>query len=148
MTDAKLTEYTLNGKFIKLPSRGTIDAPRLVVQCAHGVGSKPGHRLASYLVVGAVLDSASAQYRLDDRKPQPGLHWEMATNFSGVFIDGPDLTSLLYGHMFKHKIDPRNPVHKVVLVMREYAAGSIIMQFDMPDPTPVAEACGILKTEH
>lgn len=76
MTDAKLTEYTLTGKFIKPPSRGAIDPPRLVVECAHGVGSKPDHRLNSYLIVGAVLDSASVQYRLDDRKPQPGLHWE------------------------------------------------------------------------
>jgi hypothetical protein len=50
--------------------------------------------------------------------------------------------------MFKHKIDPSSPVHTVLIVMRDYAAGSIIMQFDMPDPTPVAEGCGILRCEH
>lgn len=71
----------------------------------------------------------------------------MSTNFSGVFFDLPQLTDLLYGHLFKHKIDPSRPVHKVLIVMREYAAGSIIVQFDMHDPTPVAEACGILRSK-
>jgi hypothetical protein len=83
---------------------------------------------------------------VDDGKSQIGLGWELTTNLSGAFFPGPVLTEFLYGH--KHKIDPAKPVHKLVVVMKELAGGDIIMQFDMPDPTTVAEACGVIKQKH
>ena len=144
LTDVKSTEFTLVGKFIKPPIRG-VGVPRLVVQCDHGSGSRSGRRAASYLVVSAVLQSTSVNFRIDDGKPQTGFNWKLSSDLSSAFFDAPDLTEFLYGHMFKHKIDAGKPVHKLVIVMTEYAAGSVAMQFDMPDPTEVAKACGIIK---
>jgi hypothetical protein len=145
LTDARSTEYVLAGKFINVPTRGGSNSPRLVVQCAHGVGSKPGHRIASYLIVGTVLQSTEVGFRIDDGKAQPGFNWKLSNDLTSGFFDAPDLTEFLYGHMFKHKIDTSRPVHKLVIVMTEYAGGNIAMQFDMPDPSEVARACGIIK---
>ena len=39
-----------------------------------------------------------------------------------------------------HKENTSPPVKKVVIGFDEYLGGEVVMQFDMPDPTEVAEA--------
>jgi hypothetical protein len=46
--------------------------------------------------------------------------------------------------MNSHKEGTSDPVHKVVIAADEYLATQVVAQFDMPDPTPVAEACGVI----
>jgi hypothetical protein len=44
----------------------------------------------------------------------------------------------------KHKEGTNPPVHKVVMGMHENVGTEIVIQFDMPDPDQVADACGLL----
>jgi len=140
LTDAKSTLFTLSGKFTQGPTLGALISPVLRASCSSHSRSN------SYtLLVGTTLASADAVYRLDDRKAQPGVGWNISTDFSGVFIPTITFNDFLYGHLLKHKIDPTKPIHKLIIVMSQFAGSSIIMQFDMPDPTDVAKACGLIK---
>jgi hypothetical protein len=46
--------------------------------------------------------------------------------------------------MLPHKEGTGDPVHKIVIAADEYLAGQVVAQFDMPDPTQIAEACGAI----
>jgi hypothetical protein len=146
LNDSRSTRFTLDGKFITPPQRSAVSAPSMVVQCSHGAGDKPGKRIASWLIVGAILDSPYMDFRIDEGKPQKtSIGLQLSNDLSSVFFSEPDLTQFLYGHIFKNKIDAGRPVRKLIIVMTEHLGRSIVMQFDMPDPTEPARACGLLK---
>jgi hypothetical protein len=145
-------QFLLMGRFLT-PPRQTSPDPKLVVQCLpgeHSVGYHVftnGRYIASYLIVGPVLNSQlsglAVQYRLDDGKIQPEL-WGISTDFSSAFFSGTTLNNLLYGHVMAHKEGTSAPVHKLVIATDEFVGGEIVMQFDMPEPENVAEACGVV----
>lgn len=43
-----------------------------------------------------------------------------------------------------HKEGSGTPVHKIVIGVAEYLGAEVVMQFDVSDPTPVADACGLV----
>jgi hypothetical protein len=145
-------QFTLDGRFLS-PPKNSSSFPLLVVHCLpekHSVGYHVftnGRRLASYLIVGPVLDShlsgLTVQYRLDDGKIQTEK-WGISTDFSSAFFPDTTLNNLLYGHILPHKENSSAPVRKLVIATDEFVGGEIVMQFDMPDPESVAEACGIV----
>ena len=148
----RYVQFELAGHFLT-PPRDAGRGPRLVVQCLpgeHSVGYhvfKNGRTLAAYLIVGPVLDShlsrLTVQYRLNDGKIQTEI-WGISTDFSGAFFGETTLNNLLYGHIAAHKENSTPPVSKVVIATDEFAGGEIVMQFDMPNPDALAEACGIV----
>jgi hypothetical protein len=50
----------------------------------------------------------------------------------------------LYRHAMYHKENTTPQVRKVVIAVSEYLGGEVVMQFDMPDATEAAKACGII----
>jgi len=147
-------QFILIGKWLTPPKHGA-DAPSLVIHCQPGrysFGHANGKFIDGYFVAGAVLDahvgtggasSVTVQYRLDDKKIQSGF-WGPSTDYGGAFFSAPELDNLLYGHMLPHKEGTGDPVRKVVIAADEYLAAQVVAQFDMPDPTQVAEACGVI----
>lgn len=111
--------------------------------------------MEGWIATGAVLDSAepsvgrdaaklvSVEFRLDDRKLQADL-WPKSTDHSGVFLDDIRLDNLLYGHLLGHKEGTGPQVRRIMLGVPEYLAIQIQMQFDLPDSTEVADACGVI----
>src|SRR5260370_28634827 len=97
--------------------------------------------------------SVNVQFRLDGGKLQ-SESWGRSTDFSSIFFSHPTchicgsgydiLGNLLYGHGTYHKENTTPQVRKVVVGVPEYHGGEVVMQFDMPDATEVAEACGII----
>jgi hypothetical protein len=43
-----------------------------------------------------------------------------------------------------HKENTSPPVRKVIIGFDEYLGGEVVMQFEMPDPTEIADACGVI----
>jgi hypothetical protein len=43
-----------------------------------------------------------------------------------------------------HKEGSSAPVRKLVVATNEFVGGEIVMQFDMPSPDSVADACGVV----
>jgi len=125
----------------------------MVLHCQpgpHGVGNGKtnGHFVEGWISVGAVLGSEQVEFRLDDKKLQYDL-WTASTDHSGVFLTKPFcgdciLANLLYGHTLPHKEGSGPQVNKIIIGVPEYLAAQIQMQFDLPDSTEVAEACGII----
>ena len=152
LRDTHYLQIVLTGRFLT-PPRQTSPDPKLVVQCLpgeHSVGDHVftnGRYLASYLIVGPVLDSQlsglTVQYRLDDGKIQTE-RWGISTDFSSAFFPSTTLNNLLYGHVMAQKEGTNAPIHKVVIAADEFVGGEIVMQFDMPAPESVAEACGVV----
>jgi hypothetical protein len=156
----KFVQYSLNGIFLTPPSNATADAhPTLIAQCVLGDFYRHkahGKILKSYINVGTVLDSqvgndlnsrVKVEFRLDDGKVQTD-EWSHSTDFSALFFNPYDpnggFNNLLYGHRLPHKENTNPPVKKAVISVQEYLGGNVVMQFDMPDPTEVADACGVI----
>jgi hypothetical protein len=155
LRDTKYVQFALDGKFLTPPQNVKPEAtPSIILQCAPGSftrGHQHGRFLNGYIFVGAVIDSRAsysvsgvqAQYRLDDGKLQDGS-WTHSTDFSSVFFKDIYLNTMLYGHFMEHKENTTPPVKKIVIGLDEYLGAEVVMQFDMPDPTDVADACGVI----
>jgi hypothetical protein len=52
--------------------------------------------------------------------------------------------NLLYGHVMAHKAESSAPIRKLVVATNEFIGGESVIQFDMPEPDTVAEACGVV----
>ena len=160
-TGATSTVFTLQGTFVVAPSRSGSKAPVIMAQCRTNKKGK-GELLNTLIEIGATLDShagiqddvvagvraysgVSAEYRLDGgpvKRFPPLAHSE---DFSVLYLESAKssfglielfLPDLLYEH---HK----EPVKQAVIRVPEWQGGFVVMQFDMPDPTELAETCGI-----
>ncbi len=148
---ASYLEFILPGKFVDKPKYGNTAAPGLRVRCQpgkHSVGYHVytmGRTISSALVIGDTVDAhgygTAVMYRLDDGRPQVEV-WQQSTDFAGVFFPEATLRNVLYGHILPHKENSGAPVHKLVVAVDENGAGRVVMQFDLPDPTELADSCG------
>ena len=162
------SQFALVGKFLTPPGGTANTNPVMVVRCVPGKDKKSGHGYTNgrfregYIHIGGEVDSVvseggnssvSVMYRLDDGKLQ-GEQWGRSTDFSAIFSSHPTcglcgsgydiFANLLYGHAIYHKENTNPHIRKVVVGVNEYLSGEIVMQFDLPDSTEVAEACGII----
>jgi hypothetical protein len=145
--------FDIDGKFLTPPKNPVDDAPRFIVKCAPGGhkrvggGYINGKLLAAYVTVHAVLgrrgSGAQVHYRLDDGKMHNEI-WDISDDGRELFLPEIEFNTVLYGHFTKHKEGTNEPVHKLVLGVNEHRGGEVVIQFDMPDPTEMADACGAL----
>jgi hypothetical protein len=137
-------------------------------------GTVRGKLLHAFIVTGTVLNSevvteesalagtthqslVGVAYRRDDEKKIQSDAWEHSTDFSALFLsyhspsglihDNGDarLNQLFYWHDVIHKEGKGEQVHKVRISVPEYLGGSVVMQFDLPDLTTVADSCGLIE---
>ena len=150
--NTEYTQFTLEGKYLVPPRHHGADAPMLILQCGPGARSRSGGQaggklIAGYLDVDATLDfrqdNIPVEYRLDDGKLQEA-YWSTSTDGGGASFGEKDLEKLLYGRSAPRKEDTNPPVHKLVVGIPERLGTQIEAQFDMPDPSEVAEACGVM----
>lgn len=52
--------------------------------------------------------------------------------------------ALVYGHFMPHKENTNPPVRKIVIGVPEYLGAQIQVEFEMPEPSVVAEVCGVV----
>jgi hypothetical protein len=147
------SQYTLTGKFLTPPKMHTEDSPVFIVKCIPGGhhkvngGYTNGKLLDAYITARAVVNysprGVGVQYRLDDGKMHTEL-WGVATDGTAIFLPEIELNTVLYGHFMKHKEGTNDPVHKVIIGVNEYLGAEVVLQFDLPDPAEMADACGLL----
>jgi hypothetical protein len=105
------------------------------------------------LVGQRVVSGLNVQYRLDDGKVKSFPPLSHSTDFSAIYLsdtlgnfsDFKDiiLGDLLYSHKAAYKENTSVPARKAVIQVSEYLGGNITMEFDFPDPTEVADSCGL-----
>jgi hypothetical protein len=138
-------EFSLVGKFLTPPKIPSIASPVIVVQCLPGKhGNYNGRFLAGFVKAGAVLNLPFVKSRIDGGKVQPDIGWVPSTDGLSVFFPELSFNNFLYGHIMKHKENTSGPARKVVLGIDEFMGGEIVMQFDMPDPSRIADECGVI----
>lgn len=148
-------QFTLAGKFINPPQKGSSDHPSIIVTCdpdKHERGLL-GKFVSASLSVGAPLKidyiepqelttgisyypKVVVQYRVDDGKAED-QQWPPNSDKTGANLDKDALKKLIY--------DRKVPARRVEISANENEAGRIVMQFDMPDPTQMAKTCGIAE---
>lgn len=158
LTDKHFSQFTLVGKFLTAPSGPHPTSPTLMVRCEPGrrsFGKLNGKFLEGYVVLGSVVDAATSpavagevetRFRLDDGKVRHA-YWGHSTNYSALTFSDVDFATLLYGHFMPHKANTSEPIHKVIVEAPEFLGSNVVVQFDMPDPTEVASACGELRVK-
>ena len=145
-------EYTLTGKFLTPPRETGIDAPVIVMDCMPGEKRYAGKwyfrgaNLNIHISTGAVVDSKAdgvgVWFRRDEGKSQFAV-WSNSKDGTALFPTGPYLNQIIYGHDLVHKEGTTPPVKKLVLMVDEYLAARIVMEFDLPDSQEVYDACGL-----
>lgn len=155
LQEINFQQWTLNGTFLIAPQGIPARArPELVVRCQpgrHNFGHTRGTFISGYIYVGAIVGGQNDytpgdvgfQFRLDDGKLQSAA-WQHSTDFSSVFFSSEDFNNFLFGHMLPHKTHTNPPVKKVIVGLQQYLGGEVEMEFDMPDPTAVGNACGAI----
>ena len=142
------TRFTLTGKFVKSPPEGDVaNRPAFVLDCIPGKGSHPhkGRFMAGNLLVGTGLKveyvepeeihgtsyfpMISIQYRLDDAKEEQEK-WSPGTDKTSASIPVGSLKKILRAH-------------SVELTAADDHGSPVVMQFEIPDPTPVEQGCGV-----
>ena len=141
------TRFTLAGKFLKSPQGDVPNRPAIVLDCAPGRGSHPhkGRLLSGNLLVGAPLKivyvepeeihgtsyypKVSIHYRLDNAKEEIEK-WSSGTEKASASIASGALKKMLRAHTVEITADDDH-------------GSPVVMQFDMPDPTPVEAGCGV-----
>jgi hypothetical protein len=167
LTGSPFVRFTLEGKFVQAPSKGAAEKPTFVLECdpskTKWKGTVHGKLLNGFIVIGATLDShvitASAgllkgsanvssvavMYRRDDEHKIQHTEWSVSSNFSALALGEGNLFPLFYWHDVIHREGKGEQVRKIVLSAPEYLGGDVVMQFDLPDLTTVADSCGLIE---
>jgi hypothetical protein len=149
---AAIAQYSLTGKFLTPPKRSPEAPPVFVIKCNAGTkrsrsGLLDGKLLDAFIAIGAEISHSSAkvpvQYRLDDGKMHNEA-WNIGAGGTAVFLPPLELNTVLYGHFLTHKEGTNPPVRKLVLGLNEHRGAEVVVQFDLPDPDEMADACGLL----
>jgi len=141
------TRFTLAAKMTtrhdNLPNRAT-----LVVDCIPGNGSNPanGRFLAANFLVGTTLKiiyvepeeirgtsyfpKVVVRYRVDDAKDEQEEQWSAGTAKTSASIPKDSLKKILRAHTVAMTVDDDHGT-------------PLILQFDMPDPRLVEDACNV-----
>ncbi|MGA2131351.1 MAG: hypothetical protein ABSH50_03475 [Bryobacteraceae bacterium] len=161
--NASYEEYRLAGKFLAPPQQAKPSAPVLVVHCQpgeHARSKTAGHFEGGWIDIGVKVaskvsesshkDMIPVDLRLDDGKPQNDI-WAVMPGEKQVSIVGSVLlptmivAKLFYNKPTPHKEGSPDQVHKIFFGVYERDGGQIQMEFDLPDVTEVADACGLIR---
>lgn len=155
LRDVQFLQFSLDGKFLSAPRGAAPDAkPSIILRCTQGSfahGRAHGKFLNGYIYVGAIVDthidsngtSVPIQFRLDGGKLQ-SASWSHSTDYSSIFFGDIDLNTLMYGHFMPHKENTSPQVRKIVIGTNEYLGAEVVMQFDLPESSEVADSCGVI----
>jgi hypothetical protein len=135
--------FVLSGKFLKGPTSEVTNRPALAMDCGKGRGSG-GKFVAGTLLVGAPLkieyvepteihgtsyfQKVFAQLRVDDGKVE-----------KRTWTPGKEKTSAVFG---KYTLKKILHAHTVEITVKDEGGTELVMQFDIPDSSSVAQACG------
>jgi len=141
------TRFTLAGKFLKSPQGDVPNRPSFVLDCVPGKAShrRRGRFLARNLLVGITLKivyvepeeihgtsyypKVSVRYRIDNAKEELEK-WSAGTEKTSASIPAGSLKKMLRAHTVEIAADDDRGL-------------PVVMQFDMPDPTPVEAGCAV-----
>ena len=153
----EVTQYRLEGKYLAAP-RDSDAVPAMMLRCkAVPHGKYSGKLVSAFLYVGkTIVDSEIAydrssrvttQYRLDDGKVHTN-YFAHSQDYKMIslqpqFCGECTINDFFYGHEIPDKEGTSPQIKKVVLSIPEYLGGNIVIQFDLPDVTEVAKACGV-----
>jgi len=154
---SEVTQYRLEGKYLAAP-RDQDAVPAMMLRCKpQPHGKYDGKLVSAFLYVGnTIVDSqidydrasrVTTQYRLDDGKVHTGYFYHTRDykmiSLQPQYCGECTINDFFYGHEISHKENTSPQIKKVVLSIPEYLGGNIVIQFDLPDVTEVAKACGI-----
>jgi hypothetical protein len=141
-------QFTLAGKFVKWPDKDASNRPTLEVDCktSEDSGGSKGAFWHAYLLAGTPLtieyvepdaittgimyfQKITVRYRLDHGKERRE-QWSPGPDKSSVTIPKDALKRMI-------------GAHTVVITVNESNAAEVSVQFEMPDSTDVAQACGL-----
>jgi len=141
------TQFTLEGKFLAPPPGGVSNRPALVLDCIPGKEShRPkGRFVGANFLAGTTLKidyvepeeihgtsyypKVSVRYRMDNAKEELE-QWSAGTEKTSASIPAGSLKKMLRGHTVEITADDDRGL-------------PVVMQFDMPDPTPVEAGCAV-----
>jgi hypothetical protein len=139
------TRFTLVGKFVKSPQSDTSNRPAMVVDCSTYNRSHRSKFWRGSLVVGDPLKidwvepeqievmsyypKVAVVYRLNDGK-EDKENWTPGTNKTSASFPKSSFEKILRAQTLELTADDNR-------------GSEVVMQFDMPDPTPVEQTCEV-----
>jgi len=120
--------FILEGTYLTPPRLSTNGSPTVVVECSDG---RVEHNYFSvHAVVARTHDNLPDGFEVRvDGKSRTFFVDSISTDGQGLFFTRIDLKEMLYAK-------------RVIVGVNEYLGPQVVMQFDIPDPSPVMEKCG------
>jgi hypothetical protein len=141
------TRFTLTGKFLAPPHDQAANRPALAVDCIPGAESHPhkGRLLATNLLVGSTLKIVYVEpEEIHGTSYYPKVVVRYRTDAAGEeeekWAAGADKTSVAVP---KDSLKKILRAHGVAITAEDDRGSQFAMQFSMPDPTPVEDACNV-----
>jgi hypothetical protein len=145
----------LDGTYIKPPSSGTSETPRILIRCEN----KKFRR--GYLLIGGVAEhaggweghtarsfkgkpQAQVEMRWDEKRTAVSDFWELSDDRRSLLFDKQQLVKLMTGRSLGDPTDPQALLPVLYLGVVEAGANQIVMRFNMPrDPKQLVNLCGL-----
>jgi hypothetical protein len=143
------TRFTLVGRFVSPPHDQASNMPALAVDCipgGKGSHARRGKLLGASLIVGTALKiiyvepeeirgmsydpKIAIRYRTGDAQADKEAQWSAGTDKTSASIPKDSLKDLLRAH-------------SVAITADDDHGSGVAMQFDMPDPSIVEQACNV-----
>ena len=135
------------GRFASASNEKIGDRPALTIDCIPGTASHPkGRYLAADLLVGSEVKivyvepeeihglsyypKVDVRYRADDAKGEESDRWSAGADKASASVPKAVLKKILRARTLAITVDGRQ-------------GSQLAMRFDMPDPTPVMDACNV-----
>jgi hypothetical protein len=146
MRDTVFVEFSLEGQFLTAPTSAA-HPPMMVIDCIPPKSKKGGNLSTAYVSFGTVLNYGTqgvfVEYRLNDGRVHNDL-WPISTDGKSAIAPVLALNDMLWGHRLFPRAGKMVANKKVLVSAEEFGAGRVVVEFDLPDPTAVSEACGLV----
>jgi len=150
--DGSYISFSLDGRFLQAPLHAKHERPSLDV-----IYNPKYHGLSLSILVWSTLRveqaptgkiGVSVQFSVDDGQVQSGLWRTVDDDCDSIALtDEKDTLSLLYRGTPPYKKGAIPQIKKIVVKVPDRLGGDIVMQFDLPDSTAIAELRGLVENQ-
>ena len=146
-------QYRIEGKFLT-PPRSPSSPPAFIVECQAGDRSPLSDRdggnfdRARITFGGAIINqipygAAVASRRDGDHTDHVEL-WSTSPDGTSVLLSYESTIEVLYRHFQPQPWTKSVPVKTLRITAEEYLAAKVIAEFQLPDPSSLANECGFI----
>jgi hypothetical protein len=153
MNNRSLQRFKIMGSFL-IPPRSPTEPPTFVVDCEPGehdptnaaVGGSFDEARITFggAIMNQIPDGVTVSFRRDDQRIKVE-QWPASPEGTMVLVPADSVAEILYGHGSVFRRSKAAQVRRLRIAANEYLASRVVAEFDLPESSSLAEACGLVS---